>query len=162
MESKSLRKQLRERSGAIHLARISLETIYTEDTKKILSQFPFVEGEWRHPLEHFYDRTIFFLEESEKVLNKVISSLPKERKTKIVRFIEPKAPKEKSLSEQATKKGKKGARSAVPDPGTKKRNRKPKNETGEAGAVDKLSGGSVQSEVQRIRRPRSDKGKKRG
>lgn len=149
--SKELRKALREKSSGAQRIRIELEACYTEATKDILKKYPYQDGEWRHPLEHYYDRVLFFLQEAEKTLNRIVQCLPAERKTKVVKFIEPKQnKKEKSLDEQA--KATKAPRSRKADSGAKKRGRKPKVQTGNSGNDNKFSGDGIQPKVQRTRK----------
>lgn len=159
MESKSLRKQLREHLEAISRIHTALEVLYNEENKAILLKYPFREGDWCHPTSHLYERLMGFLLEAKKSGVKVVGALPPERKTKIVKFVEPKPPKEKSLSEQAksTKKSK-APRSRKGDTGVKESAPKVRNKAGTSGNGDL---GVKAGVAPKTRRTRSDKGKAR-
>lgn len=153
--TKELRKSLRLWLEGMTKAQTELESLNTKENQEIMAKYPVQDFDWRHPTSHIFERTVYFTEQARKCVQKMIGALPAERKTKIVKFIEPKPSKEKSLSEQAKstkEKKKQGARSSVSDPGTKKRGRKPKNASGIDGSNSKSSGNGVQSEVQHTRK----------
>lgn len=160
METKSLRKSLRIWLEGLTKAQTELESLNTKENQETMLRYPIVEGDWCHPQSHILERTLYFIEQTRKCAQKMISALPAERKTKVVRFVEPKAKKEKSLSEQASTKSKKGkgARSSVSDPAAPKSNRKANNKAGKSGSGTQPPPVGVEPKV---RKPRNDKGKSR-
>lgn len=143
---KELRKSLRGVLDKVHGADLALDEIMTKENSEILAKYPVKEGAWNHPNSHYLLRIKEFLTVSKKTLERVIAALPKERKSKN----DKKVVWEDKNNEQA--KTAKAPRSSKGNPGSKKRDRKPKNEAGADGSDSKLSGGGVQPEVQRTRK----------
>lgn len=146
---KELRKALRGVLDKVHGADLSLDELMTKENSDLLAKYPVKDGAWNHPNSHYLLRIKEFLTVSKKTLERVIQALPKERKAKKVKVDWD--GKELNKKERKDAKDKKG-RSSVPNPGAKKRGRKPKNASGVDGSNSKSSGDGVQPEVQPTRK----------
>lgn len=167
----SLRKSLRIWLEGLTKAQTELESLNTKENQETLLRYPIIEGDWRHPQSHILERTLYFIDQTRKCAQKMISALPAERKTKVVKFVEPKPSKEKSLDEQAksTRKKVQPAKTKVPkEAGAGQKNRKSRKAPPEVRDSSGISGGGtkpaetgVSGQIRRVRKQRSDKGKSR-
>ncbi len=82
METKELRKSLRHVLEGLQKEQTNLETILTEENKEIFRQYPSVDGAWKHPNSHYFDRINEYITNARKLIEKVIQALPRERKKK--------------------------------------------------------------------------------
>lgn len=161
MESKSLRKSLRIWSEGLSKAQLELEALNTKENQELMIRYPIVDSDWRHPQSHILERTIYFTEQARKCALKMVSALPPERKTKVVKFVEAKASKEKSLNEQAKptpKKPKKKAGGFKLSDSASKDNRKADNQTRKPRGGAQSPPIGVGIAVRKPRKTRSDKG----
>lgn len=159
MDSKFLRKSLRLWLEELTKLQTELEKLNTLENQTLLLQYPIIDKCWQHPQSHLMVRTFELLESTRKTMVKVVGALPPERKTKIVKFVEPKPPKkEKTLDEQAKPK-KKAGRSGISSPAAPKGNRKAGSEGGDPGHGIKQPSEPLERKVRKVR---SDKGRSRG
>ena len=147
---KELRKALRGLLDKVHGADSSLDELMTKENEEILAKYPVKDGAWNHPNSHYLLRIKEFLTISKKTLERVISSLPRERKSKN----DKKVVWEDKNNAKESKTGK-APRSSKGDPGTKKRGRKPKVQDGNSGDDNKSTGDGVQQALQRTRKRKS-------
>lgn len=96
METKELRKSLRHVLEGLQKEQTSLEALLTEENKKIFRQYPSVDGAWKHPNSHYFDRINEYITNARKLIEKVIQALPRERKKKGEKRTEPLSTKPKA------------------------------------------------------------------
>ncbi len=101
METKELRKSLRHVLEGLQKEQTNLETILTEENKEIFRQYPSVDGAWKHPNSHYFDRINEYITNARKLIEKVIQALPRERKKKGEKRTEPLSTKPKTRKTRA-------------------------------------------------------------
>lgn len=167
METKSLRKSLRMWLEGLTKAQTELESLNTKENQEIMLRYPIKEWDWRHPQSHILERTFYFLEQTRKCTQKMIEALPAERKTKVVKFIEPKPPKRTKKDGKASSKKvepeeklEKG-RPSLSEPAASEINRKTRGQNRNKRDGDLGTKAGVDSTLRKVRKARSDKGSKR-
>ena len=128
-----LRKELRLAFAKLHETRMCLDALWTPGNLEILSKHPYFEKEgkntWSHPLTHYQQIIDKELITASKLLDRLITSLPRERKKKGENPV--KSTKKRNRRSKAEIEASRAADPGPPagvrvEPETNKKGRKPK------------------------------------
>jgi hypothetical protein len=149
MTNNEFRKELKKAQTSLHSLHMEIDKLLSSNLD-IMALHPYSEvsgkSTWRHPLSHFVELIDKNLMDTKKLLDKIYSSIPKDKKVKKVE--NPKSPKK-------VKKTRPSQRTS----GDEKAGRKARGSSGDAGSGAQRPPAGVQPKV---RKPRSSKGKKSG